>query len=72
MKRKFSASQFWQDCIQHECTAFTYVGEICRFLVNQPVSPLDKKHNVRRAIGNGLRANVWKDFDQRFNIKCII
>jgi len=48
-----------------------YVGEICRFLVNQPVSPLDKQHKIRKAIGNGLRSNVWKEFYSRFNVKCV-
>jgi solute carrier family 27 fatty acid transporter 1/4 len=71
MRKKFSASNFWKDCIQYKCTAFIYVGEICRFLVNQPASPLDRAHGVRKAIGNGLRSNVWKDFHARFNIRCI-
>ncbi len=71
MRKKFSASNFWRECIQYKCTAFIYVGEICRFLVNQPPSPLDREHSVRKAIGNGLRANVWKDFKDRFNVRCI-
>lgn len=71
LKKKFSASNFWKDCIQYNCTAFVYVGEICRFLVNQPPSSLDRQHKIRKAIGNGLRANVWKEFYERFNIKCV-
>jgi fatty-acyl-CoA synthase len=54
----------------HECTCFIYVGEICRFLINQPPSPLDKHHKIRIALGNGLRENVWKEFKSRFDIKC--
>ncbi len=71
LKNKFSASGFWKDCIQYKCTAFIYVGEICRFLVNQPVSELDRKHSIKKAIGNGLRENVWHEFYNRFNVKCI-
>ena len=71
LRKKFSASNFWKECIQFKCTAFIYVGEICRFLVNQPPSKLDQSHTVRKAIGNGLRANVWKEFHARFNVKCI-
>jgi len=70
LRRKFSASNFWKDCIAYDCTSFIYVGEICRFLVNQPPSPLDKQHKIRKAIGNGLRENVWIEFNQRFNIEC--
>jgi acyl-CoA synthetase (AMP-forming)/AMP-acid ligase II len=66
LRRKFSATQFWQDCIRHNCTAFIYVGEICRFLVNQPESEFDKTHKITKAIGNGLRTNVWREFMNRF------
>ena len=46
-----------------------YVGELLRYLVNQPESPLDKKHSVRIALGNGLRSNVWTQFVNRFGVK---
>lgn len=46
-----------------------YVGEVCRYLVNQPSSPLDKQHSVRLAIGNGLRTNIWPDFVKRFGVR---
>lgn len=71
LRKKFSASNFWKEIIENDCTAFIYVGEICRFLVNQPASALDRMHKVKKAIGNGLRANVWRDFHKRFNIKCV-
>lgn len=71
LRRKFSASAFWKDCINYNCTVFIYVGEICRFLVNQPPSELDRKHKIKKAIGNGLRENVWKEFNYRFNIDCM-
>ena len=57
--------------IQYNCTSFVYVGEICRFLVNQPPSGLDRQHKIRFAFGNGMRRNVWEDFNKRFSIKCV-
>src|SRR5262249_8440751 len=33
LRRKFSASQFWDDCVELGVTMFTYVGEVCRYLV---------------------------------------
>lgn len=71
LRKKFSASNFWKDCIKYNCTSFIYIGEICRFLVNQPASPLDRQHKIRKAIGNGLRMNVWKEFHERFGIDCV-
>uniref|UniRef100_A0A8C5H6C4 Long-chain-fatty-acid--CoA ligase n=1 Tax=Gouania willdenowi TaxID=441366 RepID=A0A8C5H6C4_GOUWI len=33
VKRKFSASRFWEDCIKYNCTVVQYIGEICRYLL---------------------------------------
>lgn len=69
LRKKFSATNFWKECIQYKVTSFCYVGEVCRYLVNQPVSKLDKAHSVRLCIGNGTRANIHKEFTERFNVK---
>lgn len=71
LRKKFSATNFWKDAIRYKCTAFSYVGEVCRYLLNQPPSDLDKKHSIRLCIGNGMRENVQKEFTSRFNIKCL-
>ncbi|KAI5629276.1 long-chain fatty acid transport protein 6 precursor, partial [Silurus asotus] len=36
LKKKFSASQFWNDCRKYNVTIFQYIGELCRYLCNQP------------------------------------
>ena len=72
LKRKFSASQFWEDCQTHNCTVIFYIGELCRYLLAQPKKPTDTGHKVTRAIGNGLRACLWNDFKDRFQINKII
>lgn len=36
LKKKFSASKFWSDCREHDVTIFQYIGELCRYLCNQP------------------------------------
>lgn len=71
VKKKFSASRFWDDCIKYNCTVVQYIGEICRYLLSQPVQPSEKRHKVRLAIGNGLRPSVWDAFTQRFGVKQI-
>ncbi|CUS49172.1 MAG: fatty-acyl-CoA synthase [Idiomarinaceae bacterium HL-53] len=69
--RKFSATHFWQEIHQHQATCFTYIGELCRYLLNQPMSALEKSHAVRAVIGNGMRTEVWDEFQQRFKISRI-
>jgi solute carrier family 27 fatty acid transporter 1/4 len=68
IRRKFSASQFWNDCITYGCTVVQYIGEICRYLLSQPKKPTDNQHFVRLAMGNGLKRDFWKPFQERFNI----
>ncbi|XP_061553722.1 long-chain fatty acid transport protein 6 isoform X1 [Phycodurus eques] len=70
LKKKFSASQFWSDCREHKVTVFQYIGELCRYLCNQPKTEMDKVHVVRMGVGNGLRQDVWQEFQRRYgNIK---
>uniref|UniRef100_A0A672QNR2 long-chain-fatty-acid--CoA ligase n=1 Tax=Sinocyclocheilus grahami TaxID=75366 RepID=A0A672QNR2_SINGR len=71
VKKKFSASRFWEDCIKHNCTVVQYIGEICRYLLSQPVRPSERQHQVRLAVGNGLRPSVWEAFVERFGVKQI-
>lgn len=68
VRRKFSASEFWKDAIRYNATAFIYIGDICRYLYNSPPGELDKQHQVKKIIGNGLRPDIWKSFKDRFNI----
>ncbi|XP_019119427.2 long-chain fatty acid transport protein 1 [Larimichthys crocea] len=71
VRRKFSGSRFWDDCVKHNCTALIYIGEICRYLLAQPFHPSEAHHRVRVAIGNGLRPAVWEEFVRRFRIQRI-
>uniref|UniRef100_A0A3Q4HWY0 Arachidonate--CoA ligase n=1 Tax=Neolamprologus brichardi TaxID=32507 RepID=A0A3Q4HWY0_NEOBR len=71
IRKKFSASRFWDDCVKYNCTIVQYIGEICRYLLNQPVRDTERQHHVRMALGNGLRQSIWEEFMNRFNISQI-
>lgn len=72
IRRKFSATQFWDDCVKYKATQFEYIGELCRYLLNTPAHPLERKHNLRVVMGNGLRPEIWPAFKARFKIPQII
>ena len=72
VREKFSASQFWSEIARWECTAFQYIGELCRFLLHRPVTEKETTHRLRIACGNGLAAGVWEAFQQRFRIPQIL
>ena len=46
-------------------------GEICRYLLAQPVIPEESHHKIRLMWGSGLRPQIWKTFVKRFNIPAI-
>ncbi len=69
--RKFSASRFWDEIRRYDATVFCYIGELCRYLLNQPPKETDRQHRVRLIVGNGLRPEIWDDFQQRFGIERI-
>ncbi|XP_034428897.1 very long-chain acyl-CoA synthetase-like [Hippoglossus hippoglossus] len=66
LKRKFSTSQFWDDCRKHGVTVVQYIGEVMRYLCSTAKKENDKEHKVRLAIGNGIRADIWREFLSRF------
>ncbi|XP_059571574.1 long-chain fatty acid transport protein 4 [Alligator mississippiensis] len=68
IRKKFSASHFWDDCVKYNCTIVQYIGEICRYLLNQRYQEAERQHRVRMALGNGLRASIWREFMARFGI----
>lgn len=70
--RQFSASRFWDEVIREQATAFIYIGELCRYLLNQPAKPTDRQHRVRLAVGNGLRPELWDEFKHRFGINRVV
>ena len=72
VRRKFSASKFWDECVEYKATLFMYVGELCRFLLSSPPHPKERAHNIRWIIGNGLRPEVWPSFVDRFNIPHVV
>ena len=68
LERKFSASRFWEEAVLQGATLFVYIGEVCRYLLNQPAHPLERAHQIRGGFGNGLREEVWTRFADRFGI----
>ena len=71
LRKKFSAANFWEDCVKHDVTVITYIGELFRYLVATKKSEYETKHKIRGIYGNGLRPEVWKIVQERFGINNI-
>jgi fatty-acyl-CoA synthase len=72
VRREFSASRFWDEVVNWNCTLFQYIGELCRYLVNSPAHPREADHRIRLCCGNGLRPDIWDTFQHRFHIPQIL
>ena len=68
IRDKFSASQYFADCVKYKVTVAQYIGELCRYLLATDPGEYDTQHSVRLMFGNGLRPDIWTDFTSRFNI----
>ena len=72
VRRGFAADRFWQDVSECGATIFQYIGELCRYLVALPENGSERSHHLRLCCGNGLRADVWTAFAERFAIPRIL
>ncbi len=72
LRRRFSSSTFWADVKSSGATLFVYIGELCRYLVNTPEQPGERDHKLRLAYGNGMRPDVWEEFQPRFDIPKVL
>ena len=68
IEEHFSATKFWEQARDSGATAAIYIGEICRYLLNQKPGPGDRDHSIRVMTGNGLRPELWSEFQKRFGI----
>ena len=68
IEEHFSASRFWDQARAAGATAAIYIGEICRYLLNQDPGPGDRDHSIRVMTGNGLRPEIWDEFQERFGV----
>ncbi len=72
LRNQFSASQFWDDVIDGECTIMAYIGELCRYLLAAPDHPRQGQHRLRLACGNGMQGAVWTGFQARFAVPQVL
>jgi len=75
LRKRFSASEFWKDVQKYQATFVTYVGEMPRYLLNQPPSEYEmiqkQKKTLKKMLGLGLRKEIWEQFQSRFQIEHI-
>jgi crotonobetaine/carnitine-CoA ligase len=65
---RFSASRFWTEVRRYNATQIHYLGGVLQILMKQPPSPADAHNSVRIAWGGGCTTDVWRPFEERFDV----
>ncbi|ARN83573.1 long-chain-acyl-CoA synthetase [Methylocystis bryophila] len=68
IRKRYSSSAFWREVVEFDCSLFQYIGELCRLLTLAPQDSFVEQNRLRLCVGNGLRPDVWRRFQERFNI----
>jgi crotonobetaine/carnitine-CoA ligase len=65
--QRFSASRFWETCRRHRITFVPLVGVMVSYLLDQPVSPADRDHQVQH-VALGTTSPRVDEFRERFGV----
>ncbi len=63
----FKPDVFWTEVRRYGATVVFYAGEMCRPLVDAPPALGDEKNPVRLFAGSGMRLDIWKRLEERFD-----
>ena len=69
LSRRFSASNFWREVRESRATVFNTIGTMIPILMKQPYDAQAGEHRVRAVISAGCPAELWRDFEERFNVQ---
>ncbi len=71
-RKRFSASEFWNDVKKFGATCCLYIGEVPRYLINRPKSEYVENNTFKKMLGLGLRKDIWETFKSRFHVQHIL
>lgn len=66
MPGRFSASRWWKDVVSTRATLLHYIGLVPAALLKQPVSQLERAHEVKWGLGAGIEPSIHAAFEERF------
>ena len=68
LTERFSASRFWSEVREHQCTAFYYIGEIVHILLKSTTLEDAAGSTLRVGWGIGASDTDFKKFQQQFGV----
>jgi carnitine-CoA ligase len=71
LAEKFSASRFWDDCRKYDAVEFNTLGGMLSIIMKQAPKPNDRDNPVRVVLSAACPANIWREFEQRFDCRLV-
>jgi crotonobetaine/carnitine-CoA ligase len=68
---RFSASRFWDRIRESKATIFNSLGAMANFIYNQPRKDNDADNPVRVCAAFPMPAEIYEDFEKRYNLKVV-
>jgi crotonobetaine/carnitine-CoA ligase len=68
---RFHPTRFWDDVVATRATIVHYLGIVAPMLLNQPVSALERRHQVKRGMGAGVEPSLHRRFEERFGFPLV-
>ncbi|KAJ1955943.1 hypothetical protein IWQ62_005419, partial [Dispira parvispora] len=69
--KKFSASRFWSDVLQYQCTWYTAVPTIHQILLRHPPPPRSHQLRFIRSCSSALAPTVYKQLEQTYKVPVV-
>lgn len=67
--RRFTKSGLWKTIREFDCTIFTLLGGMTIAVYAEPPADDDADNPVRMVISAGMPASIWKQFEERFDLR---
>ena len=68
ISRNIDIRRIWDICRRYECTIFSLLGGMAAEVHARPKHPDDAFNPVRKVISAGMPRNIWRAFEDRFNV----
>jgi crotonobetaine/carnitine-CoA ligase len=66
---RFTKSRLWETVRKYNCTRFNLLGGMTAAIYAEPERADDADNPVRQVLSAGMPAAIWKNFEQRFDLK---
>ncbi|WP_313691821.1 class I adenylate-forming enzyme family protein [Halorarum halobium] len=68
---RFSSSNWWQWCREHDVTEFNAMGSMLKMLDNVPPSAVDETNPVEQVFSAGTPPELIEPFEERFDLRVV-